>query len=68
MPREMIMRMQLTGHMAYDCASEDQKSSIRAEDSNRLAAFSFEPTQLDRLEGNRRGNDDRQSEESLLPD
>ena len=68
MPREMIMRMQLTGHMAYDCASEDQESSIPAEDSNRLVAFSLEPAQLDQLEGNTRGNDDRQSEESLLPD
>ena len=68
MPREMIMRMQLTGHMAYDCASEDQESSIPAEDSNRLVAFSFEPAQLDQLEGNRQGSDDRQSEESLLPD
>ena len=67
MPREMIMRMQLTGHMAYDCASEDQESSIPAEDSNRLVAFSFEPAQLDQLEGNRQ-DDDRQSEENLLPD
>ncbi len=68
MPREMIMRMQLTGHMAYDCASENQESSIPAEDSNRPVAFSLEPAQLDQLEGNRQGNDDRQSEESLLPD
>ncbi len=68
MPHEMIMRMQLTGHMAYDCASENQESSIPAEDSNRPVAFSFEPVQLDQLEGNRRGTNDRQSEESLLPD
>ncbi len=68
MPREMIMRMQLTGHMAYDRTSEDQESSIPAEDSSRPVGFSFEPAQLDQLEGNRRGSDDRQSEESLLPD
>ncbi len=68
MPREMIIRMQLTGHMAYDCASEDQERSIPAEDPNRLVAFSFEPAQLDKLEDNRRSSDDRQSEESLLPD
>jgi len=62
------MRMQLTGHMAYDSTPADEESAIHDEDSNAPVTFSVQPAQIDQLEGDRRDSDDQQSKASSLRD
>ena len=51
MPEEVVMRVQLTDHMAYDCAPEGEKSGACAPDFQPLVDISLQSVDSDKLEG-----------------
>ena len=68
MPREILLRMRLTSHMVYDCASQDEVSGVHSDSSKVAADFSFELPQKDRLDSASKETNEQESDQDATED
>ena len=64
MPKEVLLQMQLTGHMAYDGTPADNETGVDSQNPDLLAVFSFEPAEHDQLESDTEEIDEPESDQS----
>ena len=68
MPKEVLLQMRLTSHMAYDGTPEDDEVGVHSQNPDLLAVFSFEPAQHDQLESDTEEIDEPEPDHSFPGD